>query len=106
MVEPFRLENLVVLQYASNNCYLQVRDLLKMSGESSIGGSCLSVDVKNGTWSYREWRDRQIGSSRGCSRNDSGVIGVYDRTDINQLSSMVHTAVEITHASHSSPLDD
>ena len=102
----YQLENLVVLQYAANNCSLQVRDFLKMSREDAHLGSVISVDVKNGTWSYGAWRDKKIGSARGCSRNDSGVIGVYDKTLTAHLDLIVNRAVEITRLGYSSPLAD
>lgn len=93
---PFMLENLVVLQYASNNCYVDVKDFMQMSKEGSLKGSCMSVDLKKGTWSYREYRDKKIGEGRTCFTHvhRSGVIGVYDRTNTTHLNSMVHDAVE------------
>ncbi len=93
---PFRLENLVVLQYASNNCYVNVADFMQMSKEGSLGGSCMSVDLQKGTWSYREYRDKKIGEARVCGGhgNRSGVIGVYDRTNTSHLDCMAHAAIE------------
>lgn len=89
--------NLVVLQYASNQCYVQVADLL----EAKVN---VSVDEEAGTWS-RGWFDRHSLSTRqyeiGHARfltwdNKGGVVGVYDKTNTQHLNNMVHDACNAT----------
>ena len=98
-----KLENLVVLQYASNNCYVRVVDLT----QASIGSSSVSVDLQKSVWNYREWKDKRIGEARFLHSHENrfGVIGVYDKTNTTHLSSMVDSAIDAVR-SRSSPLDD
>lgn len=82
-------ENLVALIYAPNSCYCRVVDYW-------IKG--LEIDEDNMTWSYknpsetffRKHTPIQIGKCNHSMKNCSfGVIGIYDRTKIDQLDQMV-----------------
>lgn len=84
-----KLEDLVVLQYASNTCYTTVVRVGEIKEES------FSVDLEKSTWSFREYKDRKIGDSRYCPTDrQGGVIGVYDRTNDDHLRLMLHAAQE------------
>jgi hypothetical protein len=95
----FKREDLVVLQYASNNCYVSVTEI---DGNNQELDS-LVLDLEKGLWSYRNYRDKQIGDSRLCSEQRFGVIGVYDRTNITHLNSMVN-AVKDALSPRQSPM--
>jgi|GEM_PF-1914250 len=90
----YRMENLVVLEYSENECYTNV-----VSAGKKIQG--LEIDSENGLWSFREWKDIEIGESRnindyhGIARK-YGVIGVYDRTNTKHLDFMVSAGREAT----------
>jgi hypothetical protein len=92
-----QLENLVVLQFAQNNCYVQVIDINKAIGKEEG----FSLNINKGQWSYDEWKDNDIGNSRSVFNKyshkcKSGIIGVYDRTNIKHISMMVNDALEFT----------
>ncbi len=83
------LKDLVVLSFAENNCYT------KVERANAVCDERLRIDVSRGVWTYSPWKDVRIGHSRfidRCSRE--GVIGVYDASDVKQLGSMVHDAME------------
>ena len=86
-------EDLIVLMYASNNCYFEIVPY-------HDGIKNLSVDFIKGTWSYREWENNQIGKARdffyknGIGRFNEGIIGVYNKTKIEHLNSMVFDIIE------------
>lgn len=92
----FLKRNLVFLMYSPNVCYAKV--VGKQPEE-------IEVDLQMGTWSYKEkqlnhggWQEFKIGSQvRHCSHGSrGGMIGVYDRTNVQHLDSMVHAAAEAT----------
>jgi hypothetical protein len=80
-----KLEDLVVLQYASNTCYTTLTRV------SEVKVKNFSVDIEKSTWSYDEYRDRKIGDARLYGAH-FGVIGVYDRTNDQHLNSMLYAA--------------
>jgi hypothetical protein len=87
-----RIEDLVVLQYASNNCYAQVIDLKDLKNKPE---DRFRVDVEKGLWNYRCWENVEIGQRRSPydqnrNKSKSGIIGVYDRTNVSHLDNMVH----------------
>ncbi len=92
-----RLEDLVVLMYAPNECYTQV---VEAKGAEVKG---LEISPEKGIWSFQKWRDVPIGRMRmltlptdGPYEHRFGVIGVYDRTKIEHLDSMVSHGKEAT----------
>ena len=94
----FLKRNLVFLMYSGNICYAKV--VSKMPEE-------IEVDLQKGTWSYKEkrlnhggWQEFKIGSQvRHCEDGcRGGMIGVYDRTNVQHLDSMVHAAGEATRS--------
>jgi hypothetical protein len=85
-----RKEDLVVLRFASNECYTNIVDLAKTDPKE------VSVDEKKGTWKYEE-QIREIGQSRYIDPHCKyGVIGVYDRSLTEQLNSMVSASQNAT----------
>ena len=83
------LRNLVVLSFASNTCYTEVKRADDLRDEN------LQIDTAKGLWSYSPWKDVRVGHARfvdNCSRY--GVIGVYDSSDVMHLDTMVHDAME------------
>ncbi len=89
-------ERLVVLKYADNNCYVQVvsvEEAIKKYNKRYFG-----IDLEKLTWKYGR-SEHKIGSSRWRERGlREGVIGVYDRCDIDHLDSMAYAAVEAVSA--------
>lgn len=92
------LEDLIVLRYGSNSAVTNVVDAKDVEDEN------LSIDLERGTWSYEApshaspVKDREIG---GRARIPSwgahhGVIGVYDRRETSQLSTMVYVSRQAT----------
>lgn len=88
-------DNLVVLEFAQNNCYPKV-----ITAETALNKySSLKIDVDKKTWSYGEgdgnlwhrtcFNDVRIGSARFVERNNNGIIGIYDRKKIKDLDQMV-----------------
>jgi len=90
MEKKYRKKDLVALIFASNTCYTNVVPLSKVRTKD------FSVDIKRGTWSYGKWEDSRIGKSRYIGADKYGVIGVYDRTKIAHLNSIVHDGQEAT----------
>jgi len=89
---PIERKNLVALMYASNSCYT------KVVGIENISEKGFSIDIEEGRWSNRYFRDIEIGRGK-CGEYKEGVIGVYDRTKISHLDSMVHDAKSATKES-------
>jgi len=92
-----KLENLIILQYTSNICYTTVTPL----DINNLPKEVLSVDTSNGTWkmvpstSQKTLRIRH--DMRRCEDGcRGGVIGIYDRTNIEHLNSMPHAAKDAT----------
>ena len=89
------LKNLVVLMYSDSGCCHKLTD-------KAIPG--LTIDLENEQWSYRRpagefptgATTRKIGeynhSMKFCSR---GVIGVYDKNNIQHLNAMLRHWQEI-----------
>jgi hypothetical protein len=84
------LVDLVVLQYASNPCYVQV------VSPSDVEG--LKIDLANKTFSYE--RSENIPFAK-TSYPPNKVISVYVKADLKHLDSMVHAAREATQADKS-----
>ena len=91
--------DLVVLVYAANNCYT---DLL-LPDDPRVAKAGVTIDEARGTWTYsglnesahRVTQQHQIGE--GFSRPHGwrwGVIGVYNKADLEHLRSMISDAKE------------
>ncbi|MFH1332333.1 MAG: hypothetical protein ABIH63_03555 [archaeon] len=85
------LTDLVVLQFSSNPCYVEVVSPKKVKG----------LTVSKTSYSFGNYKNIPIGKA---IHTDS-VIGVYNRNKISHLDSMVRTATETVHVYHSR-LDD
>ncbi|MBI2451760.1 hypothetical protein HYV50_01635 [Candidatus Pacearchaeota archaeon] len=90
-----RKENLVVLKFEFNNCCVGV------VGINEVKQDNFSMDLDRKTWSYQSWRDIPIGQRRSLYNTHAdeireGIIGVYDRTKIGHLNSMIAAATEST----------
>lgn len=102
----YLLENLVVLEYASNNCWTNVRNakevldemgsLDKEKGKTSEDYYKFSINLNNGTWSWWKYKEIPIGNSRSTSGIHQRIIGVYDRTNTSHLSSIAHQSINAT----------
>lgn len=101
---PYKRKDLVALIFATNDCYHQVVSV----DDERVAQGHVTVDHKAGTWTLtlgdcsRSW---PIGSKRytnhgqyGGFEGHSGIICVYDRTDIQHLSSMVHTVGDLVRS--------
>lgn len=90
-------KNIIVLKYAHNNCYttlFSLKDILK-----DINDKEFSIDLEKGLWSYRWWKDNKIGESRSKYGNfgaDVGIIGVYDKSNLQHLENMKNASKEHT----------
>jgi hypothetical protein len=89
-------EDVIVLQYASNTCYTNVVKL----EDAKIKG--LKVDLDKGVWSFEGCKNIPVGNSRrayphNCgSQHESGIIGIYDKENIEHLNSMAFHVKEAT----------
>lgn len=82
---PIKNPKLVILIYASNTCHTKVVDI-----RAPIDG--LSVDSDENTWTFDK-KTFTIGEIRHCEYGCRwGVIGVYNRNNLNHLNSMVRHA--------------
>ncbi len=79
-------KNIVVLVYTVNNLSTKVVPLAEVED--------VTVNCQDGLWFDGGGTIRQIGEHRNCGQNSvrEGVIGVYDRSQIEQLNSMLHAA--------------
>ncbi len=81
------MKNLIVLMFASNNCYPKVVDYKP----GKIKG--LKVDLKRMTWTFGTLKENKIGESRflgiGIEKEREGIIGIYTK-DTKQIDSLVH----------------
>lgn len=97
-------KNLVVLTFAENACYTEV----VLPDDPKVEKSGTTIDEVSGTWTSPDPNDPakptqtlNIGQGRYFDRCDSrrGVIGVYDRTNLNHLGAMVSDACSVTDKS-------
>lgn len=105
MADKIKMEDIVVLQYASNTCYTQIVEL--KDAEEKV-----DVNLERKVWTYTALKDRdanfkniKIGKARSPYLNGheyrDGVIGVYDRRQTEHLDQMVHDANEAVRERHS-----
>lgn len=94
-------KNLVVLMFSENECLAEV----VQPDSSRVEKSGTTIDEVSGTWTSPDPNDPakptqtlEIGQGRYFDRCDShrGVIGVYDRTDLRHLNTMVSNACSAT----------
>jgi hypothetical protein len=106
---PYLRTNLVVLMYSENNCYTTV----VVPDDPRVTKAGVIIDEAHGTWKFTgtaAWDIqnpvRQIG--KGYVRQQGsrwGVIGVFDRTSLDQLDSMNSYSKEATADRHFSEDD-
>ncbi len=101
VAKKVRKDNLVVLAYASNSCYVTVLELSKYEKMDPS----LVLDFRQGGWlncSFNltrfgdrrpEYYQKGPGYHQPCRE---GIIGIYDRTNLKHLKSMVFAATEAT----------
>lgn len=81
----------VVLLYAPNTCYTRVIELSEISSADEP-----AVSFTKNTWSFKG-REYKIGEMRHCEPGQKyGVIGVYNRFELDHLNAMVQHAQEAT----------
>ncbi len=96
----YNRENLVVLMYSDNVCYT----IVVLADDPKVEKSGATIDEKNGTWTAPHPGDpalapqtQRIGEDRYFNRGSRwGVIGVYDRTKLEHLNSMVRDSQSAT----------
>ena len=106
-MDKINLEDLAVLKYAANNCYVNVVGFFDVLGKDKD----FSFNTLENSWSYRDWKNVPIGRARSLYDNNSnisrsGIIGVYDRSKTEQLCSMVYDAVEYLRDNNRCVFDD
>ncbi len=84
--------NLVVLRYAFNECYTQVVTLT----DSEVKKEKIVINERGGTWSKPGSLDAPFKIGKSCFPRQSSyeIIGIYDRTQLKHLDSMVHDSNE------------
>ena len=96
--DAIKMEDLVVLKYADNECYVQVVSVKEAIGKYSE--KYFGIDLARRKWRYGR-SEFNIGSRRECERGSrGGVIGVYNRLSIDQLDSLAHAAVNAVSSDH------
>jgi hypothetical protein len=108
VTETIKMENLVALIYANNECYTNVVELSEVDQRpvtDPIEGPWtwpkLVVDLEEGVWYQEGETPAKIGRAHfrhhfGGSILKYGLIGVYDRTNIRHLNTMVSNSKEAT----------
>lgn len=103
MVANTKYPNIVVLQYADNNCYPKITTV----EDAKKKHTDFSVDIKRNEWEF-EGKKSKIGRERisdDIHPRGYGVIGVYHNNSIEELDSMAHTIAE-KFGYHGSILED
>jgi hypothetical protein len=106
----FKKEDLVALIWGSNTCHTKVVDPDYVSERQVYDGedkkhwkwAKLKLDLKEGTWKHGK-KEAKIGKHfrDPCgiwSENRYGLIGIYDRTNLEHLDSMVDDAQAATES--------
>ncbi len=89
---PCKRENLIVLRYAFNECYTQVVSL----EEPEVKKQKIIINELGGTWS-RSGSESTFKIGEPCYpryKCSYKIIGIYDRTKIEHLNTMVYAANE------------
>jgi hypothetical protein len=103
----FDINNLVALVWANNECYTCVVDLSFVSEREVPGGEMgeepytwkwakLVIDTKKGTWEHGDKKGKIGYSFTSYYDCRYGLIGIYDKTNIQHLNHMVSDAKEAT----------
>ncbi len=100
-------EECVVMTYTSPNEY-SCTVMSVEEAEEKFGK--FEINIREGIWSWREWKNIPIGRARNIYGRNSikvkwGIIGVYNKKSIEHLDRMVHDAVEF-HKPEPGPYDD
>ncbi|MCR4327835.1 MAG: hypothetical protein NUV46_04625 [Nanoarchaeota archaeon] len=82
------LNNLIVLEHFGGYSLF-----VKRFSEETIEG--LTIDKENEKWDYLKYKGNLVGKNRGDIGKVTGVIGVYDLTNLTHLCSMVDIAVTL-----------
>ncbi len=91
-----RVENLVVLSYKPDSNRIKFDFFLETRDAE------LKVDLNRGTWTYHGWENLEIGTNRPIVSNDrQGIIGVYDRNNLNHHTAWAQAALEAVEDLHS-----
>jgi hypothetical protein len=101
----YKLENMVVLRYTRNTCYVEVVPLadaldimgLKVNFEKGEWSSNVSLGVGHGERSTRKIAQPII-VHRAYLRSEGAPIGVYDRTNIDHLNAMASATINATES--------
>jgi hypothetical protein len=104
-------ENLVVLCWASNECYTKlctIKEVSKKKVHDPEDGYWywpeMIIDVKKKTWKHGEkggkFGEHFEGVNDIWSKSRYGVIGVYDTTNMKQLERMMRDAQEAVSNRH------
>ena len=90
----FDLDNLVALQYVFTTC--NSAEIVPIANYSRD----LAINLDDGTWSYDSWKNVKIGEPRSEYKNRTvaryGIIGVYDKTNLNHLNNIVRNTKYFT----------
>lgn len=102
MAKRVRKDNLFVLAYANNNCYVTIMEL----SEYEKMDPSLMLDFRQEGWLNRSFNLTPFGQSRSKNFQKGpaahsfpcreGIIGIFDRTKIQHLKNMVFAATEAT----------
>lgn len=87
--KKIRIENIIVLSYKPNS------DRIKFDLFFETRNEDLKVDLEKNTWTYRSWENLKIGTNRPIiSEERKGIIGVYDRNNLNHHTAWNEAAIE------------
>jgi hypothetical protein len=106
--QKFEERNLVALVWASNTCYTNVVDPSYVS-EREVDGSKagktykwkwakLELDLVKGTWKHGEKHGRIGRGYLPYGFGAYGLVGIYDKTNLQHLDAMIHDAMEAVDA--------
>lgn len=95
-----KIEDLVILKYAPNTCYVNVVET------SEIDNQDINIGLENKTWdylpseNYELWQNILIGRARNIrgkyGEKKVGIIGIYNKNSIKDLNQMAMDATEFT----------
>ena len=97
--DEYKPENLVALIYSGNVCYTSVVSI----DDLRVVDGC-KIAPEEGVWKSNRYgaRPMPIGEAWHCDRGSrGGVIGVYDRTNLSHLNSMISAAKKATEDDNS-----
>ena len=98
-----REQDLVVLRYCHNDCYVELVRLFVIERERRKLGrySEFKVDLKNRRWGVNDSVSHEIGGSAGCRRLSYAIIGVYNASKIEHLNEMLWDVEDATRFNRS-----